>query len=155
LILQIPGIHEPAGYGTTVLKAQNDDMLTILGRLQLHGPVMSITVPRTGLTSPVEFTAQMKAALTVHGLSLPPSPSLLTDAEAAQFTKQPWALLSPICRSDVLTFKPHPTINANTFGMDEFTKLGRKFTNPDPSAGPSSVLILAGRCHSMQKAFIF
>jgi hypothetical protein len=111
---------------------------------------------RSGPTLPAEFTSQMEAALSIHGLSLPPSPSPLTNAEAAQFTKHPWALLSPTRWGDVLTFKPHPTINANTFGFDEFTKLSQKFTNPDPSTGPSSILILActSCLHSKYSFFI-
>ncbi|KAJ6536060.1 hypothetical protein B0H19DRAFT_1270875 [Mycena capillaripes] len=138
----IPGIHEPAGYPTTILKARNDDMLPILERLRLHGLIVTITVPRSGPTPPVEFTAQVSAALEGRGIFLPPCPTALTSAEATQFTKQPWALLSSTRRADVLTFRPHPSINTNNFGFAEFAKLGKKFPNPDPDAGVGSVLVL-------------
>jgi hypothetical protein len=91
--------------------------------LAILGLFISITVPCSGPTLPAEFISQMEAALSIHSLSLPPSPSHLTDVEAAQFTKQLWALLSPTRRGDVLTFKPHPTVNANTFDFNVFTKL--------------------------------
>ncbi|KAJ6576003.1 hypothetical protein DFH09DRAFT_1276674 [Mycena vulgaris] len=137
----IPGIYEPAGHGTTLLKAQNDNMLTFIHRLQLHNLVLTVSVPRNGIAPAVAFTTQVVDALAVHGLSLPPHPQPLDAAEAAQFTKQPWALLSPTRRNDVLSFKVHPTINANSFGMDEFTKLGKKFKNPDPTTGLEKIIL--------------
>ncbi|KAJ6544444.1 hypothetical protein B0H19DRAFT_1076556 [Mycena capillaripes] len=123
----IPSIHEPAGYPTTILKARNDDMLPILERLRLHGLIVTITVPRSGPTPPVEFTAQVSAALEGRGIFLPPCPTALTSAVAAQFTKQPWSLLSSTRRADVLTFRPHPSINTNNFGFAEFAKLAPRF----------------------------
>ncbi|KAJ6469810.1 hypothetical protein C8R45DRAFT_1104951 [Mycena sanguinolenta] len=142
--LTIPGIYEPAGFGTHPLKARNDDMLDVLHRLQAHDLLVSVSVPRQGLASPVDFTRQIGAALAVHGKALPPSPHASTDPDAGQLTKQPLALLSPTRRLDIITFKPHPTISANSFGIEEFTKLGRKFANPDPTAGPNSILIFIG-----------
>ncbi|KAJ6471545.1 hypothetical protein C8R45DRAFT_1165373 [Mycena sanguinolenta] len=139
--LTIPGIYEPAGYGTRPLKARNDDMLDILNSFSTHHLLISVNVPRHGLTSPQEFTQQIAAGLAAHGMALPPLPDTFPEGDSAQLTRQPLALLSPTRRLDIVTFKPHPTINANTFGVEEFTKLGRKFTNPDPSAGPNSILI--------------
>ncbi|KAJ6464471.1 hypothetical protein C8R45DRAFT_1174614 [Mycena sanguinolenta] len=139
--LTIPGIYEPAGYGTRPLKARNDDMLDILNSFSTHHLLISVNVPRHGLTSPQEFTQQIAAGLAPHGMALPPLPNTFPEGDSAQLTRQPLALLSPTRRLDTITFKPHPTINANSFGIEEFTKLGRKFTNPDPNAGPNSILV--------------
>ncbi|KAJ7689262.1 hypothetical protein B0H17DRAFT_1202383 [Mycena rosella] len=146
--LVIPGIHEPAGYGTRLLKAQNDHMLDILNRLDRHHLVFDMTVLRNGCTSPVEFTTHLVAALAEHGLSLPSHPQPLDNVQAVQLTKQPFALLSPTRRNNILTFKAHPTINANTFGIEEFTKLGKKFKNPDPApAAADKILIFLAHPH--------
>ncbi|KAF8144571.1 hypothetical protein K438DRAFT_1873848, partial [Mycena galopus ATCC 62051] len=139
--LTIPGDHEPAGYGTRVHKARNDDMLDVLNRFGSHHLLVQVDVPRHGLASPPDFTQQITTALALHGMALPPSSETLPDGGSAQLTRQPLALLSPTRRLDIVTFKPHPTINANNFGAEEFTRLARKFTNPDPSAGPNSILI--------------
>ncbi|KAJ7711647.1 hypothetical protein B0H16DRAFT_1816512 [Mycena metata] len=138
--LVIPGLHEPAGYGTTVLKAQNDNMLTILTRLKQHGLVFPVAVPRAGLASPQEFHAQVVAALRRRDLMLRESPTS-TNTDAAVFAEFPWVLLAPTRRESTLTFKPHPRININTFGIEEFKKLSNKFTNPDPLDGATSKLI--------------
>ncbi|KAF8199842.1 hypothetical protein K438DRAFT_2015855 [Mycena galopus ATCC 62051] len=139
--LTIPGDHEPAGYGTRVLKARNNDMLDVLNRFGSHHLLVQVDVPRHGLASPPDFTQQITTALALHGMALPPPSETLPDGGSAQLTRQPLALLSPTRRLDIVTFKPHPTINANNFGAEEFTRLARKFTNPDPSAGPNSILI--------------
>ncbi|KAJ7133864.1 hypothetical protein C8R43DRAFT_1133106 [Mycena crocata] len=129
----IPGVHEPAGYGTITLKARNDNMAGILVRLHDHHLVFNVTVPRSGMASPTDFTRQIVAYFAAHNLSLPQSPIPLTDTESALFVNQPWALLSPTRRHDILTFQPHPTISASIFGYDEFVKLGKKFKHPDPA----------------------
>ncbi|KAJ7160771.1 hypothetical protein C8R46DRAFT_1038008 [Mycena filopes] len=133
----IPGVHEPAGHGTILLKAQNDDMITVLDHLRAHGLVVPISVPRTGPTSPAEFTAQLSAALEQRGMALRESPTAASDAAPRALTHSPWALLCPMQRLDVITFKVHPTININIFGMDEFTRVAKKFISPDANeAGP-------------------
>ncbi|KAF7345499.1 hypothetical protein MVEN_01568400 [Mycena venus] len=119
------GFTSPAGHGTRLLRARNDDMLEILGRLKVHNLIIPVFLP-----------PWLKTAW--HS---PPCPTALTSADATQLTKQPLALLSATRRLDIITFKPHPTINANSFGLEEFSKLGKKFSNPDPAAGPSSILI--------------
>ncbi|KAJ7482745.1 hypothetical protein FB451DRAFT_1555697 [Mycena latifolia] len=140
--LVIPGVHEPAGYGTRLLKAQNDHMLDVLNRLKLHNLLITVNVPRNGIASAVDFTSQLVAALAPHRLSLAPHPDPLDDAQASQLNAQPFSLLSPTRRADVITFKPHPTINANIFGAEEFAKLGKKFKNPDPAAPAAATAIL-------------
>ncbi|KAJ6560922.1 hypothetical protein B0H10DRAFT_2445847 [Mycena sp. CBHHK59/15] len=102
--------------------------------------VIPVTVPRTGLTSIVDFTTQVVAALALHGLSFAPLPETITEAAAGEFSNQSWALLQPNRRTDIITFTAHPTININNFGIDEFTKLGKKFKNPDPAAGPEGII---------------
>ncbi|KAJ7455177.1 hypothetical protein FB451DRAFT_1373321 [Mycena latifolia] len=140
--LVIPGVHEPAGYGTRLLKAQNDHMLDILNRLKLHNLLITVNVPRNGIASAVDFTSQLVAALAPHRLSLAPHPEPLDDGQASQLNAQPFSLLSPTRRADVITFKPHPTINANIFDAEEFAKLGKKFKNPDPAAPAAATAIL-------------
>ncbi|KAJ7179709.1 hypothetical protein C8R46DRAFT_1029151 [Mycena filopes] len=129
----IRGLHEPAGHGTVVLKARNDDMLTIITRLRAHGLVVPVSVPRTGLTPPEDFTAQLSAALQQSRLVLRESPAPTSDAAPPALTDCPWALLSSTRRGDVISFHPHPTININVFGIEEFTRLAKKFTSPDPA----------------------
>ncbi|KAJ7636762.1 hypothetical protein FB45DRAFT_1056053 [Roridomyces roridus] len=139
--LVIPGLHEPAGHGTTVLKSQNSNMVAVLNRLKQHHLLVTVNIPRTGLASLPDIVAQFDVALKPHKLSAPRHPNLLTTEEAKEFEKQPFILLSPTRREDVFTFRPHPSINFNTFGNDELTKTAKKFKNPLPNATPGQRLL--------------
>ncbi|KAJ7646897.1 hypothetical protein FB45DRAFT_1099104 [Roridomyces roridus] len=139
--LVIPGMHEPAGHGTTLLKSQNSNMVAVLNRLNQHHLFITVNIPRTGLASLPDIVAQFDAALKPHKLSAPRHPNLLTAEETKEFEKQPFTLLSATRRGDVFTFRPHPSINVNTFGNDELTKTVKKFNNPLPNATPGQRLL--------------
>ncbi|KAJ6629872.1 hypothetical protein B0H10DRAFT_2208442 [Mycena sp. CBHHK59/15] len=117
--LVIPGPYEPAGYGTRKLRAQNEHMLDYYNRFQQHGLLFTLKVPASGIMSPTDFTSAI-----LH--------------------KQPWAILQPTRRADVITFNSHPTISATMFGIEEFQKLNKKCKNPDPTTGADRVLIFIG-----------
>ncbi|KAJ6565713.1 hypothetical protein B0H10DRAFT_1965569 [Mycena sp. CBHHK59/15] len=134
--LVIPGPYEPAGYGTRKLRAQNEHMLDYYNRFQQHGLLFTLKVPASGIMSPTDFTSAIVRALGHNHLSLPPSPDVLSPDVSSQLHKQPWAILQPTRRADVITFNSHPTISATMFGIEEFQKLNKKCKNPDPTTAP-------------------
>ncbi|KAJ7697016.1 hypothetical protein B0H17DRAFT_1130661 [Mycena rosella] len=135
------GVHEIPGHPTIPFAVHNDNLLDYVNRLQDHFLLLTLRVPRHGVASPADFTQQILTALGAQYLELPPSPQPLSDTASVQLHKQPWTLLHPNRRNAIHKFTPHPTINANNFGIDEFRRLNKKVPNPQPTDGTPKPLI--------------
>ncbi|KAJ7635875.1 hypothetical protein B0H17DRAFT_1149645 [Mycena rosella] len=135
------GVHEIPGHPTIPFAVHNDNLLDYVNRLQDHFLLLTLRVPRHGVASPADFTQQILTALGAQYLELPPSPQPLSDTASVQLHKQPWTLLHPNRRNTIHKFTPHPTINANNFGIDEFRRLNKKVPNPQPTDGTPKPLI--------------
>ncbi|KAJ7638069.1 hypothetical protein B0H17DRAFT_1149275 [Mycena rosella] len=135
------GVHEIPGHPTIPFAVHNENLLDYVNCLQDHFLLLTLRVPRHGVASPADFTQQILTALGAQYLELPPSPQPLSDTASVQLHKQPWTLLHPNRRNAIHKFTPHPTINANNFGIDEFRRLNKKVPNPQPTDGTPKPLI--------------
>ncbi|KAJ7681811.1 hypothetical protein B0H14DRAFT_2655107 [Mycena olivaceomarginata] len=136
-----PGEYEIAGHPTHRLALRNQDTEDYLNRFSLHGLLITIDVPRQGLIAPAAFTDQVMSALAVNHLTMPPSPQPLSPTDAVHLHKQPYCLLAPHRRQTLFKLQTHPSITANSFGIEEFRKLSKKLPNPLPADGTPPPLI--------------
>ncbi|KAJ7265826.1 hypothetical protein C8J57DRAFT_1230046 [Mycena rebaudengoi] len=130
------------GVPTHEWAAHNQHLLTYVQQMQRHGLLLSFSVPRAGTVSPTDFTSKVRSGLAHSGLSLPDSPTPLSESQASELHYQPFALLTPNRRGTSHRFIPHPKINANFFTFAEFARLNKKFSNPTPAMGNVNTLIV-------------
>ncbi|KAJ7213369.1 hypothetical protein C8J57DRAFT_1538782 [Mycena rebaudengoi] len=136
--LVIPGDHEVPGVPTHEWAAHNQHLLTYVQQMQRHGLLLSFSVPRAGTVSPTDFTSKVRSGLAHSGLSLPDSPTPLSESQASELHYQPFALLTPNRRGTSHRFIPHPKINANFFTFAEFARLNKKVFESYSSHGYSA-----------------
>ncbi|KAK7031886.1 hypothetical protein R3P38DRAFT_3187618 [Favolaschia claudopus] len=136
----VPGVNELPGYPSPVFKISAETLLDFIQAFDLQGLCFHPVFPLTGAASASDFTSQLQNHLSAHSLDLPRPP---TPAGAVVFHREPFVVLKTTSYRGTLTFKPDPTMNANTFTTPNLKKIAKKAPNPDPRYPSEDLFVIA------------